>query len=75
MLNSEFVFGRIFERPREASEHFSQALLSYAPALAAADFSTNCSWEALDLPPPLKRSTIVHLGRLTPGYQYLKEHL
>ena len=26
MLNSEFVFGRIFERPREASEHRNHGL-------------------------------------------------
>ncbi len=62
------------ELPREASEHFSQALVGYAPALAAADFSAG-SFDDLDLPPALRRSTIVHRGQLTPDYAYLEKHL
>jgi len=61
------------ELPREASEEFSKALAHFLPALAAADFSA--PFEELDLPPELKRATIVHHGMLTPDYAYLEEHL
>ena len=61
------------ELPREASEEFSKALAHFLPVLAAADFSV--PFEALDLPPELKRAVIVHRGRLTPDYTYLDEYL
>jgi saccharopine dehydrogenase (NAD+, L-lysine-forming) len=61
------------ELPREASEEFSKALAHFLPALAAADFSV--PFEELDLPPELKRATIVHRGELTPDYAYLADHL
>jgi alpha-aminoadipic semialdehyde synthase len=61
------------ELPREASEEFSRALAPFLPALAAADFSV--PFDALALPPELKRAVIVHRGRLTPDYAYLEEYL
>ncbi len=61
------------ELPREASEEFSKALAPFLPALAAADFTV--PFDELDLPPELKRATIVHRGKLTPDYAHLEEHL
>jgi len=61
------------ELPREASVEFSKALAQFLPALAAADFSV--PFEELDLPPELKRATIVHHGKLTPAYAYREEYL
>jgi alpha-aminoadipic semialdehyde synthase len=61
------------ELPREASEEFSKALAHFLPALAAADFTV--PFEELNLPSELKTAVIVHQGRLTPNYAYLKDHL
>ncbi len=61
------------ELPRDASEQFSRALASLAPALATADYSVPFS--DLDLPLVLKRAVIAHQGSLTPDYRYLEEFL
>ena len=61
------------ELPREASEEFSKALAHFLPMLAETDFSV--PFDELDLPPELKRATIVHRGRLTPDYAYIEEYL
>lgn len=61
------------ELPRDASEYFSQVLLPYAPALAAADYTA--SFDDLALPAELKRAVIAHRGELTPSYRYLQHHL
>ncbi len=61
------------ELPRDASNDFSRVLQPYLPALAAADYSA--SFEALALPPEIKRAVIVHRGELTPAYRYLQQHL
>ena len=61
------------ELPREASEHFGDSLLRYVPKLA------RCRWdapfEALDLPPELRRAVVVHQGALTPPYRALETAL
>lgn len=61
------------ELPRESSEQFSRLLSPWIPALAEADF--RISFDALALPPELKRAVIVHNGRLTPDYTYLQQYL
>ena len=61
------------ELPLESSEEFSRVLRDMVPAIAAADWRDD--FEALDLPPHLKRAVIVHRGELTPDYRYLKDHL
>jgi alpha-aminoadipic semialdehyde synthase len=61
------------ELPRDASEYFSQVLLPYVPALAAADYTA--SFDDLALPPEIKRAVIAHRGELTPSYRYLQQHL
>jgi saccharopine dehydrogenase (NAD+, L-lysine forming) len=61
------------ELPRDASDYFSQVLLPYVPALAAADYTA--SFDNLALPAEIKRAVIAHRGELTPGYRYLQQHL
>jgi alpha-aminoadipic semialdehyde synthase len=61
------------ELPRDASTAFSQALMSFVPAMASADYSQ--SLEKIDLPPEIKRAMIVYRGELTPAYGHLAEFL
>lgn len=61
------------ELPRDASESFSEVLLRYVPAIAAADFGV--PFEALALPPEIKRAVIAHRGELTPAYRHLQQYL
>ncbi|MBN1180043.1 MAG: hypothetical protein JXD18_12595 [Anaerolineae bacterium] len=61
------------ELPREASLYFSSVLKDYVPAIAQADYTA--PFEALDLPPEIKRAVITYQGELTPQYQYLEDYL
>ncbi|PIU58070.1 MAG: hypothetical protein COS89_02300 [Deltaproteobacteria bacterium CG07_land_8_20_14_0_80_38_7] len=61
------------ELPKESSEEFSDALKPYVAKIYKADF--NASFENLSLPPEIKKAVIVHKGKLTPDYKYLKKHL
>ncbi|MBI4717148.1 MAG: hypothetical protein HY763_05030 [Planctomycetes bacterium] len=61
------------ELPVDASNFFSEALRPFVPALAAANLTAELS--DTGLPPELQRATIVHRGRLTPGYAYLERFL
>jgi saccharopine dehydrogenase (NAD+, L-lysine-forming) len=61
------------ELPRDASEYFSGVLKPYIAAIATADYSV--PFEALALPPEIKRAVIVHRGELTPDYRYLEQYL
>jgi alpha-aminoadipic semialdehyde synthase len=61
------------ELPRDASEGFSAVLTPYVPAIATADYSA--TFEALALPPEIKRAVIVHRGALTPAYRHLEQYL
>jgi alpha-aminoadipic semialdehyde synthase len=61
------------ELPRESSAYFSDVLRDMVPQLAAADWQVE--FEELGLAPHLKNAVIVHRGKLTPGYQYLEDHL
>ena len=60
------------EIPRESSIHFSGVLKPFVPALAAADFSAPLA--EIALPPALRRAMILHRGRLTPDYEYLRKY-
>lgn len=57
------------ELPREASCAFGESLLPFVPILAHAELSV--PFDAVELPPELKHSIIVHRGELTPDYEYL----
>lgn len=61
------------ELPRESSIAFSNALLGYVKAIAAADY--NVPFADLDIPGPVKRAMILHRGELTPDYEYISEFL
>ncbi len=61
------------ELPRASSIHFGQTLMPYLPAIARANFLKDL--DDLDLPAEIKKSIIVHRGKLTPSYHYLSEYL
>ncbi len=61
------------ELPRDASVYFSNVLKEFMPALAQVDFDVE--FERLALPEPIKKAVILHRGKLTPEYEYLKAHL
>lgn len=61
------------ELPREASEHFSDILEPFIPAIAQADF--NAPLEKLNLPPEIRRALILYHGELTPDYKYIAKYM
>ena len=61
------------ELPRESSQTFSDALIDFIPEITKADFSK--PFNELDIPAPMKKAMILHNGKLTPDYQYLKQYL
>ncbi len=61
------------ELPREASESFTAALEPFVAAVAALDPAR--SFDAAEIPDPIRRATILWRGALTPDYAYLAEHL
>jgi alpha-aminoadipic semialdehyde synthase len=61
------------ELPLDSSESFCEALKPYIPSIATADYAADFS--SLSLPPEIKKAVIVHKGRLTPSFEYLKRHV
>jgi alpha-aminoadipic semialdehyde synthase len=61
------------ELPRESSAYFSDILKGFIPDIVAADYEE--TFDALNLPAPLKRAVICHQGALTPEYQYIEKYL
>ena len=61
------------ELPRESSRAFSDALVKFVPDIAAADYDKD--FKDLEIPLPFKNAMILHRGKLTPDYEYLKEYL
>jgi alpha-aminoadipic semialdehyde synthase len=61
------------ELPRESSEAFGKALAPYIASIAKADYSA--PFTELELPNPVKKAMILHQGKLTPDYQYLKQYV
>jgi saccharopine dehydrogenase (NAD+, L-lysine forming) len=61
------------ELPREATVSFGDALAPLVSHGAKADFEA--SFDALALPPELRRAVVVHRGELTPAYRYLEKHV
>ncbi len=61
------------ELPKESSEAFSNALRPYVKKIITCDYGI--SFNELDLPAPIKRAMILHKGKLTPDYEYLKEYV
>lgn len=61
------------ELARDSSIFFSHVLKKYVPDIVNARYSED--FEDLNLPPEIKKAVIVHRGKLTPDYQYLKKFL
>jgi len=59
------------ELPVDSSNHFSQSLSPWIPAIAAADFDADLA--ASGLPPELQQATILYHGQLTEPYRYMGE--
>jgi alpha-aminoadipic semialdehyde synthase len=59
------------EIPLEASKYFSNVLKDFIPQLASCDFSKE--YDRLSLSGPLKKALILHHGKFTPKYQYMKD--
>jgi len=61
------------ELPRDSSEAFGDALVSFIKPIADADFESD--FESLELPSPIKKAMILHKGKLTPDYKYIQQYL
>jgi alpha-aminoadipic semialdehyde synthase len=61
------------ELPKESSKSFGDSLFEFVPSIAKADFSVD--FDELALPPPVKKAVILHHGKLTPDYEYMKRFL
>ena len=61
------------EFPGESSMYFSGVLMNYVPDIAKADFSV--PFGNLQLPDVIKRAVILHNGKFTPDFEYMKEYV
>ncbi|MBI4722893.1 MAG: hypothetical protein HY769_07880 [Candidatus Stahlbacteria bacterium] len=61
------------ELPRESSIYFSQTLMNFIPQIAKADFRVE--FEQCNLPPEIRRATILYHGKFTPDYKYMEKFL
>ena len=61
------------EFPRESSQGFSTVLTDFVYNLAHTDYDV--PFADLELPEPLRKAMILHKGKFTPDYTYLKEHV
>lgn len=61
------------EFPKEASSEFSHVLKNYVYEIYHADFEK--PFEELDLSYPIKQALVVHKGKLTKNYSYIKQYL
>ncbi len=61
------------ELPKESSKSFGDSLFDFVLSIAKADFSV--VFDELALPPPVKKAVILHHGKLTPDYEYMKNFL
>jgi len=57
----------------ESSIFFSNALKSFIPAIAKADFSGD--FDHCHLPAPIKNAVIIYRGKFAPDYEYMKEFI
>jgi alpha-aminoadipic semialdehyde synthase len=61
------------EFPREASDAFGTQLMPFVPHLAWTDFNRGVA--ELAVPPEFRNAVILHKGKLTRRYNYLKQNL
>ena len=61
------------ELPKESSTSFSNSLINFIPDIAKADYSVD--FQRLNIPEEIKKAVVLHHGKLTPDYQYIKGFL
>jgi alpha-aminoadipic semialdehyde synthase len=61
------------ELPRDSSDGFADVLVNFIKPIVFADY--DLPFEDLDLPKSLKKALILHKGKLTHEYEYLREYL
>ncbi|MCK5147820.1 hypothetical protein KAR48_13765 [bacterium] len=61
------------ELPRESSMHFADGLFPYIEEIAKACYTKPL--EELGFSNPIKHSTLLHRGKLTPNFEYLNKYL
>lgn len=61
------------EFARESSIAFSKKLRDFVCEITAADFTQK--WDQLRLSRPIQKAVILHRGRFTPDYEYMKKFL
>ena len=61
------------ELPRDSSAYFGERLEPYVAAIARAVWRD--SFDAVELPGPIKAATILYRGEFTPQYQYLERFI
>ena len=61
------------EFPREASTEFSQGLKTFVNGIVKADFEAD--YNEIELPYEIKKAVILHNGRLTGEFEYMKEFI
>ncbi len=61
------------ELPRDATEHFGNALFGFLHHLASLPLDK--AFDVADYPGELRRATILWRGELTPGFEYLREYI
>jgi saccharopine dehydrogenase (NAD+, L-lysine-forming) len=61
------------ELPRESSADFARRLKPYVAAVARADWRG--SFDAVELPAPIKAATILYHGGFTPRYEHLEDYI
>ncbi|MCL5036940.1 MAG: bifunctional lysine ketoglutarate reductase /saccharopine dehydrogenase family protein [Chloroflexi bacterium] len=61
------------ELPRDSSDFFSGIIKKFVPALVSADYDAD--FGSLNLPAELKNAVIIHRGRFTPAYEYIRQYV
>jgi alpha-aminoadipic semialdehyde synthase len=61
------------EVPKDSSQAFNNSLIPFIPSIVKADFSVD--FKDLNLPDEIKKAVILHRGKLTPDYEYIKNYL
>jgi hypothetical protein len=61
------------EVARDASDAFSKALSVFMPYFA--DFDSECDFEELKLPEPVKKAVILWKGQFTENFRFMREFI
>lgn len=61
------------EFPKDSSEAFSDALKDFIPGIVGQNYGG--SYNDMKLPDPISKALILHQGKLTPDYDYMKDFI